>query len=241
MDSIITLPIMVYNNKGHSHNLHQAFTQIFGWTLDGLNGRCIPFVPVAEKPIASHKIREKNKGTGLGLSVVQGIIKSIGGGIQVLSESGRGSEFHIYWPLTRTEREIERTKPQKPISGGTEKILLVDDEASIIKVVGQMLERLGYQVTAYTSSIAALAAFKADPESFDLILTDMTMPEMTGDLLAQEAMAVRPSIPVLISTGYSSTLTAEAAKAIGIKGMLVKPASKAILAAAVREILDRST
>jgi CheY-like chemotaxis protein len=127
-----------------------------------------------------------------------------------------------------------------PIRGGTERILVVDDEASVTRMVRQTLERLGYHVAAHSSSIEALEAFTADPRGFDLLLTDMTMPEMTGDQLAQQIMAIRPSIPVIISTGYSTTLTAEVVKSIGIRAVLTKPASKSTLAATVRQVLDDS-
>ena len=133
-----------------------------------------------------------------------------------------------------------KTDPPAPICGGTEKILLVDNEATVAKMVHQVLERLGYRVTAHTSSIEALEAFKAHPGGFDLVMTDMTMPEMTGDRLAQAILAIRPDIPVIISTGYSRTLTSEVVKAIGIRGVLIKPASKCNLAAAVREVLDEA-
>ena len=179
-----------------------------------------------------------SNGTGLGLSVVQGIINSIGGRIRVLSEKNRGSEFHVYWPLARQEKQMAWGHTQKPVPVGTEKILLVDDEPSVMKMVHQMLERLGYQVDAYASGVEALAAFKKDPEYFDLVISDMTMPEMSGDLLAREVMAIRPAIPVLVSTGYSNTLTAEMVMAVGIKGVVRKPASKSELAVAVRKALE---
>jgi two-component system, cell cycle sensor histidine kinase and response regulator CckA len=182
--------------------------------------------------------KDKSKGTGLGLAVVQGVVNSVGGVIRVFSEAGRGSEFHVYWPLSRGEKMAAMVRPKAPIPGGTEKILLVDDEATVMKMVRQMLERLGYQVAAYTSGIEALAAFKADPENIDLVLTDMTMPEITGDLLAREAMTIRPAIPVIVSTGYSKTLTSEVAEKIGIKGVINKPASKSSLAVAIRKALD---
>jgi CheY-like chemotaxis protein len=169
---------------------------------------------------------------------VQGIVKSCGGDIRVLSESGKGSEFRVYLPLIQPEKGQEKVGGAAPIRGGTERILVVDDEAPITRMISQVLKPLGYHVTAHTSSIQALEAFKADPGRFDLVLTDMTMPEMTGDQLARQIMAIRPSIPVIISTGYSATLTAEVAKAIGIRALLKKPASKSTLAAAVRQALD---
>jgi two-component system, cell cycle sensor histidine kinase and response regulator CckA len=184
--------------------------------------------------------KDKNNGTGLGLSVVQGIINSVGGNIRAFSESGRGAEFHVYWPLTRLKQEKTIHHPQTSVPGGTEKILLVDDEVSVLKMVRQMLERLGYRVTAHASGVEALAAFREDPDGFDLVLTDMTMPEMTGDNLAREVMAVRPPMPVIVCTGYSKTLTSEFARAMGIKAVVVKPASKLDLASAVRKVLDEA-
>lgn len=184
--------------------------------------------------------KDQHNGTGLGLSVVQGIIKSMGGDIQVFSETGRGTEFHIYWPMDGPEREAEKIDPRAPLRGGTERILLVDDEVSVTKMLRQVLERLGYQVTAHTSSTEALAAFEAEPEKYDLVLTDMTMPGMAGDELAQKIMAIRPSTPIIISTGYSRKLTSEVVKTIGIRGVLIKPATKGNLAAVIRAVLDDS-
>jgi PAS domain S-box-containing protein len=182
--------------------------------------------------------KDKRKGTGLGLSMVQGIAKSCGGDIRVLSESGKGSEFRVYLPLVQPETEPEKVERSAAIQGGVERLLLVDDEAPIAMVMSQMLERLGYHVTAHTSSNQALAAFKADPDRFDLVITDMTMPEMTGDQLAQAVMAVRPTVPVILCTGFSAMFTAEAVKSIGIRSLLIKPVSKAALAAAVKQVLD---
>lgn len=125
-----------------------------------------------------------------------------------------------------------------PIRGGTESILLVDDEELVTKAVSQVMQRLGYQVTSHTSSIEALKDFKDDPDKFDIVITDMRMPEIGGIKLTQEIMAIRPSIPVIINTGYSQSLNAEMAKAIGIKGVLRKPAKNSEIAAMVRKALD---
>jgi two-component system cell cycle sensor histidine kinase/response regulator CckA len=182
--------------------------------------------------------KDKNKGTGLGLSMVQGIVKNCGGDIRVSSEPGKGSEFQVYFPIVVQKNEPEKRSGSEPIRGGMESILVVDDDACVTKMVGQVLERLGYQVTMHTSSIKALEAFKADPGGFDLVLTDMTMPVMTGDQLAQTVMAIQPSIPVIISTGYSQALTPEMVETIGIRGLLIKPASRSELCAMVRQVLD---
>jgi two-component system cell cycle sensor histidine kinase/response regulator CckA len=184
--------------------------------------------------------KDKNKGTGLGLSVVQGIIDSAGGSIQVFSEPGQGAQFHVFWPQTQYRKKTAAACLKTPVPGGNEKILLVDDEAAIVKMVRQVLERLGYEVDAHASGAEALAAFKDDPDSFGLVLTDMTMPEMTGDRLAREIMAVRPAIPVLVSTGYCNKRLLEMVTKTGIKGIIKKPAGKSELAVAVRKALDDS-
>ena len=182
--------------------------------------------------------KAKSKGTGLGLSVARGIIERVGGNIKAFSKAGAGSEFHVYWPLARHGNGLEKDPSPEPVPCGTEKILLVDDETSVLKMVRLMLERLGYHVAAFTSGAKALAAFEEDPESFDLVLTDMTMPEMTGDFLARKVVAVHPTTPVLVSTGYSNTLTPEIVREVGIKGVLAKPVSKINLASAIRKALD---
>jgi CheY-like chemotaxis protein len=124
------------------------------------------------------------------------------------------------------------------VRGGIEKILLVDDYAGVAEVLRQMLLQLGYHVISYTSSIEAFEDFKADPEKFDLVLTDFDMPKMNGDQLAQKIMTIRPSIPVIINTGNSQNITAEMVKAIGIRGVLRKPNTVSKLATMIRAVLD---
>jgi CheY-like chemotaxis protein len=124
---------------------------------------------------------------------------------------------------------------------GTERILLVDDEEAIVRLETLMLERLGYIVTARTSSIEALAAFKVNPAQFDLVLTDMTMPNMTGTQLARELISIRPDIPVIICTGFSEKISEDNAAAMGIKGFLMKPVVKSEIAKVVRRVLDAVT
>ncbi len=183
--------------------------------------------------------KETGKGTGLGLSVVQGIIKSCHGYIQIFSEPDKGTEVHVYLPIMKKEkRHISPDLfPESP-RGGSEKILLVDDEEMIIAMEKQMLERLGYQVTTRTGSIEALEAFKANPGNFDLIITDMTMPNMTGIQLANKIKHIRSDIPVIICTGFSNQINEETCKKLGIQGYVMKPVIKREIARTIREVLE---
>ena len=183
--------------------------------------------------------KEQGKGTGLGLALVYGIVKEHKGDIKVHSEMGRGTTFEIHLPLLEkaeaplaSKIEIQET--------GDERILLVDDEVAIARLVCQMLERLGYRVTARTGSREALVEFRTDPKKFDLVITDMAMPHMTGDRLAREIIAIRPDIPIIICTGFSERIDQQRAQAIGIKGFLMKPVVKSELARMVRKVLDAS-
>jgi len=183
--------------------------------------------------------KEPGKGTGLGLSVVYGIVNTHGGHISVSSEPGKGTKFDVYLPLFESaEIEAEKVSPE-PLATGDEHILLVDDENQIVDVVRQMLERLGYQVTVRTSSIEALEAFRASPDKFDLVITDLTMPNMTGDKLSGELMNIRSDIPIILCTGFSEKMSEERANALGLKGFLMKPVIINALAKTVREVLDQ--
>jgi PAS domain S-box-containing protein len=184
--------------------------------------------------------KEKGKGTGMGLPVVHGIVKNAGGSIHVYSEPGKGTEFHVYLPVVKSNVEQQKNQATESIQGGTERILIVDDEESIARIEQQMLERLGYQVITRTSSIEALEVFRADPEKFDVVITDMAMPNMNGDNLAAELIKIRPDIPILLCTGFSERMGAKKADSIGIKGFLMKPVVKAELAKMVRNILDET-
>jgi PAS domain S-box-containing protein len=184
--------------------------------------------------------QEKGKGTGLGLSVVHGIVNSHGGHISAYSEPDKGTRFDVYLPLfDLAEIKAETVSPEK-LAAGDEHILLVDDEKQIVDVVQQMLERLGYQVTVRTSSIEALEAFRASMDKFDLVITDMTMPNMTGDKLAEKLMNIRPDIPIILCTGFSEKMSKKRAEALGIKDLLMKPIVKNDLTKTVREVLDKS-
>lgn len=181
--------------------------------------------------------KEMGEGTGLGLSVVHGIIKSYNGAVKVHSKAGKGSSFHIFFP--RLIQEVKATGPEKKedVLGGNEKILLVDDDQAIVYIVKQMLENLGYQVIAKFNSPDALALFSRKPNHFDLVITDMTMPKMTGDILAQRINQIRPDIPIVLFTGYGDMIAEEKAKDLGIKAFLKKPLQTRDLARTIRQIL----
>ena len=182
--------------------------------------------------------KAKGKGTGMGLSVVHGIVISMNGAIQVFSEPGKGTKFHVYFPVEKSPSKEQAAKSKAKIQGGTEKILLIDDEEAILKMEKQMLERLGYHVISCTSSIEALEAFSDNPDRFDIVITDMAMPNMPGDKLSVELTRIRPGIPVLLCTGFSETMSQEKASSLGIKGFLLKPIVMKDLAQKIREVLN---
>ncbi len=184
--------------------------------------------------------KEQGKGTGLGLSVVYGIIKEHGGEIKVQSDLGVGTTVDVYLPMLEKSSKAESAKDVEIHPTGSERILLVDDEESIANFEKQMIERLGYQVTLFTSSLDALSAFRGDPDAFDLVVTDMTMPKMTGDQLAKEMISIRKDVAIIICTGFSEKIDREKAKSIGIKDFLKKPASKSDFAKLLRKVLDEA-
>ncbi len=184
--------------------------------------------------------KEKGKGTGLGLAVVYGIIQKHKGGIKVYSEEGKGSTFNVYLPLMKTNATPVLDNRSSKLPTGTEKILLVDDEISVAKLEGQMLSRLGYQVTKLSNSVDALNKFKTNPEHFDLVISDMTMPNMTGDQLAKEILSIEPDIPIIICTGFSERINKEQVEIIGVKGFIMKPVLKSDMAQMVRRVLDEA-
>jgi PAS domain S-box-containing protein len=180
--------------------------------------------------------KEKGEGTGLGLAVVQGIVKSNNGAVTVESEVGKGAAFHVYLPTIKRKLTPE-DEISTPLPMGCEHILLVDDEQPLVEIGRQMLERLGYSVAARTSSIEALELFKADPNRFDLVITDIVMPNLTGDKLAKKIITIRNDIPVVLCTGYSEKFTRRNASEMGIQTFLMKPLVMRDLANTVRQAL----
>jgi DNA-binding NtrC family response regulator len=170
--------------------------------------------------------------------VVHGIVDRLGGVVSMQSRAGEGTVFAIYLPAI-AEGVAQGPVAEASPDGRGERILFVDDETLQVDLVSQMLARLGYQVTAFTRSDEALAAFRADPDLFDLVITDMTMPNLTGDRLACEIMALRPEMPIILCTGYSEQVGEEDAAAMGIQGFAMKPLVMAELNALIRRVLER--
>lgn len=182
--------------------------------------------------------KEMGCGTGLGLSVVHGIVKSHAGAIVCRSVQGEGSTFEVYLPELEPEDKPTSSSTREPVPTGTERILFVDDEPILVNLAEKMLTRLGYSVTAKTGSVEAFEAFRERPDEFDLVITDMTMPVMSGDMLARKIMAMRPDIPIILCTGYSEHITEELAQSMGIRQFLVKPIDMGGLARTLRKLLD---
>jgi two-component system, cell cycle sensor histidine kinase and response regulator CckA len=177
------------------------------------------------------------EGTGMGLAVVQGIVKSQGGHVTVYSEVGKGSVFHVFLPRIADQYKHEEGAI-KPPPQGTEHILFIDDEPTLASLGKELLESLGYSVLALTSSIEGLKVFQAEPERFDLIITDQTMPDMTGITLAQKVLQIRPDMPIILCTGYSEQVTKDRARETGIREFLMKPLIMRNLAMTIRRLLD---
>jgi CheY-like chemotaxis protein len=189
--------------------------------------------------------KKRGKGTGLGLSVAHGIIKSHGGLLNVESVPGKGTEFHVYLPrIYSVENPIEKNVGLLPAQG-SEKILFVDDEPALAFSGQKMLEKLGYQVVAETDSLAALKSFLEEPASYDLVITDQTMPHMTGEMLAVEIHKVRDDVPIILCTGNvpadNPDVALARAQAIGIRGFMHKPYERGEMSQWIRRVLDRNS
>ena len=182
--------------------------------------------------------RKMEDGTGLGLAVVHGIVNSFGGCIQVDSRVNGGTCFIIRVPVVKAPANYTKIDRAQALPRGSEHILVVDDETAIVRLTTSILQSLGYRVTSATDSGEALLLFKSDPDKYDLIITDMAMPRLTGERLTEKMLAVRPDVPVLICTGYSARICGRKAEKMGVKGVLMKPLHKQTLARNVRKILD---
>jgi CheY-like chemotaxis protein len=178
------------------------------------------------------------EGTGLGLSVVHGIVTSHGGAITVLSAQGLGSAFTVYFPKLVQEQVGEPEDEEQSISRGHERILFIDDEKDLAAMANEMLTDLGYHVTSRTAAREALALFRLNPSQFDLVITDQTMPGITGEKLAKEILVIRPGMPIIMCTGFSHAVDADKTRAAGIKAFAMKPLTKREIARTIRKVLD---
>ena len=187
--------------------------------------------------------KEQGAGTGLGLAVIHGIVEDCKGFIEVESVAGQGTAFHIFLPTVNREKRGKREKPEEtprmPLPGGNERILFVDDEVAITRISHSLLSNLGYRVTVETQSLKALEKFRNEPDSFDLLITDHTMPGLTGGDLARSVLRLRPDLPVILCTGYTAAFSEQKARQVGIKKYVVKPLSTRKMAEIIREVLDK--
>ena len=184
--------------------------------------------------------KEIGKGTGMGLAIIHGIVTGLGGFITCSSEVEKGSEFNVYFPAIRKEESAQPVS-KEGIPTGKGRILYIDDEEILANLGQAMLERLGYEVTVRSSSIEALSTFQNQPETFDAVITDQTMPGMTGIDLAKRMLQIRPGLPIILCTGYSANISEERVQAVGIQALIFKPMSKKDIALQLNRLLQKTS
>ncbi len=182
--------------------------------------------------------KDANEGTGLGLAMVHGIVKDHGGMIKVYSEKGSGTAFQIFFPCLDEKSTVVEGQT-KALSTGSERILFLDDDKILVDIGEQMLQKLGYKVDSRTSPFEALEVFRANPDKYDILITDMTMPQMSGDTFAQAVLKIRSDVPIILCTGFSNLISPEKAKESGIRGFLMKPLTMSDLSKNIRKVLDQ--
>jgi CheY-like chemotaxis protein len=184
--------------------------------------------------------KDVGKGTGMGLFVVQGIVKNHEGAVQVDSLPGQGTTVSVFFPAT-DDQPLETQGQSAPLAKGTETVLVVDDEVSLVNIARAMLTPLGYKVMGTTFPHDALKLFQADPMAIDLVITDMTMPFMSGEDLARQMMKIRPLVPIVLCTGLARKIPREQLREMGISKCIEKPLDRGVLSSTVRQVLDRVT
>jgi CheY-like chemotaxis protein len=182
--------------------------------------------------------KDPGKGSGMGLSVARRIVDDHSGAITVDNDAERGVTFHVYLPL------VDRSLPSKdkkvsPLEGGDERILLIDDEATLVEATQNMLQNIGYRVIGVTSSKEALNIFEAQPDVFDIVITDQVMPDLTGIDLVKKITHIRPNIPLILMTGFSESVSAEESENLGIDAYLMKPVDTRKMATTIRRVLEK--
>jgi two-component system cell cycle sensor histidine kinase/response regulator CckA len=181
--------------------------------------------------------KERSEGTGMGLAVVHGIVSNHGGAITAYSEVGKGSTFNVFLPRIKGDIARESISPMD-VPTGKERILLVDDEGPVLRSEQSMLESLGYKVIAIAKSNEALKLFRVQPQEFDLIITDQTMPTMTGSELSRKILHIRSDIPIILCTGFSEAVNEDKARAEGIREFVMKPFTTKEMAETIRRVLE---